>query len=186
MNPEKKQDRAFDAFDHFERFGFILFPENKAIYQNIRSRFTGSILEAGCGNGVGSYILGTDMATDKLKRNVDFAKELYPDMEFDIWDIVESPYKGKYDVVVAIEMLEHTDFEKGLKNLIASASKEVWFSTPNQSQKNPDNPYHVREYDVKEVLKMIENYKTKILHWKTFKELDKNTKVNPLVYKIIL
>ena len=82
MNPEKEQDRAFDFYDHYKRFGFILFPQSKKIYENLRFEAEGRILEAGCGNGVGSYILEPRLATDILESNIKFAKEIYPRIEF--------------------------------------------------------------------------------------------------------
>lgn len=196
-NPEKPQDRFEDTFDHFNRFGFVLFPQNKKIYQNLHKlRFQMwdySILEAGCGQGTGTAILRQAdcdiIGTDKLERNVKFAKELYSWIDFEVWDIAESPFREKKDIVICIEAIEHIkNYRQAIKNLIASAKKEVWISTPNRilEENQPSNPFHVKEFTIEEMLEMIGDYKVKIFHWDTFKELPLPTKVDPLVYRITL
>lgn len=156
MNPEKDQDRVFDTVDHFKKFGYVMFPEQKDIYRFLSDKVQGSILEAGCGMGLGAYMIGADMATDKLEINVRFAKELYPDFNFKVWDITRGPFEQVYDTVVCVETIEHVEkIEAALKNLIESARKEVWISTPNRSVETPDNPYHVREYSQAELNELI-------------------------------
>jgi len=190
-NPEKDQDRVFDTFDHYKRYGQIMFKTQRIIYENIAKRVcAGSILEAGAGIGVGGHIISATTITDKLKDNVLFGKQLYPQANWDVWDVATEPYKTRHTAVVAVEMIEHVKkYKKGIENLIASANKEVWISTPNQiatGESQPSNPYHVREFTPKEMLQMIGKRNVQILHWETFEELDDQTLVNPLVYKITL
>lgn len=170
-NEEKDQDRAFDAYDHFKKFGYILFPENKKIYEYIAKNCAdGFILEAGCGNGVGSGILQHNtrspiIATDKLESNIKFAKELYSYIEFGVWDIGEEAYHTKHDVVVCVEAIEHVKkYKEAIKNLIASAKNEVWISTPivENPERPPSNPYHVREFTEQEFLELIGDYEVEI------------------------
>ena len=164
-NPERDQDRVEDTIDHFRRFGFIMFPEQKKIYRYIKTYMEdGSILEAGCGMGLGAYMIRADKATDKLVRNAKFAQELYPDISFDVWDISKKPYE-KHDIVVCVEAIEHVkDYRRAIKNLIDSARKEVWISTPcpEKPENPPSNPYHVREFTEKEFLDLIGDYKVEI------------------------
>ena len=194
-NPEREQDRFEDTFDHFKRFGFVLFPQNKRIYENLYKLIWGrSVLEAGCGQGTGTAILSRAttaniIGTDKIEKNIKFAKELYSWIDFEVWDISKNPFRKKKDVVICVEAIEHIkNYRQAIKNLINSAKKEVWISTPNklETENQPSNPFHVKEFTVKEMLEMIGNYKVKILHWDTFEVLDENTKVNPLVYYIKL
>ena len=159
-NKEMNQDRVFDTFDHFKRWGKVLLKDNREVYDIIKEkRAEGTLLEAGCGIGTGSLIIGTDMATDKLSDNIRFARELYPTLNFDTWDIGESPYKEKYDVVVCVEAIEHVKkYREGIKNLIASARKEVWISTPcpQVPESPPTNQYHVREFTEQEFISLTD------------------------------
>jgi len=192
-NPEINQDRVSDTFELFEKYGFVLFPQNRKAYENISNRISGSILEAGCGNGVGANIIGADTATDKLEKNIKFAQQFYPDIRFGAWDLNGEPYKEKNDTVVAVEVIEHIEnYKRGLQNLIKSANKEIWLSTPNRSvlnQERPDNPFHVHEFMPSELCDLAVEYgvkKVEIYHWDTMELLDKDTKVNPLIYHLIL
>lgn len=186
-NPIKAQDRAFDTYDHYKKFGFVMFKQNKRPYEHIAKTLKGTTLEAGGGMGLGAHILDADLSTDLEQGNIDFARELYPRLKFDTWDITSGPWKEKYDNVVCVEAVEHVeDIHKALHNLIASAKKNVWFSTPNNYEPTPSNPYHVREYTREEILFMLDKYDVKVYHWDTFEEIKGETDVNPLVYHICL
>lgn len=155
-NPEKDQDRVRDTVDHFERFGYIMFPQQTAIYHNIGKQLdrNQTVLEAGSGNGIGTAIIEhlsncLITGTDKLETNVKFARCLYPWIPFEVWDINEPWRSNPRDVVVCIETFEHiADPEKAMANLLSAATKQVIISTPNGEGKYrpPHNPYHVCEY----------------------------------------
>ncbi|GAG77899.1 unnamed protein product, partial [marine sediment metagenome] len=94
INPEIDQDRVEDTIDHFNKFGYVMFPQQVKIYENIKEKIgnSGEILEAGCGNGLGTAILGHSnrfyvYGTDKLGKNIKFASCLYPWIKFREWDI---------------------------------------------------------------------------------------------------
>lgn len=189
-NNEIDQDRVRDTIEHFEKFGYVMFPQNKKTYEWInKKKKSGLVFEAGCGMGLGSYIVNATLATDKLEKNIKFAQELYPRLNFKTWDI-SIPRSDKFDVVVCVEAIEHIkNYRQGIKNLITIATKEVWISTPNRKASNenqPTNPYHVKEFTPEEILEMIGDYKVKILDWDTFKEVGTDTKISPLVYHITL
>ncbi len=198
-NPEIDQDRVFDTVDHFNKFGDILFRQQRSIYKNIGNRLMGkTVIEAGCGNGVGSAVLERwidedklFLSTDKLMKNVAFAKCLYPWMDFELWDINKPwPFSKGAQIVVCIETIEHVaNPQRAIENLIDAATEEVWISTPNGAGKKrpPNNRYHVCEYTTFEILDMIPSkYFTEILGWKNLEPLYKDTKVDPLVYRIKL
>lgn len=195
-NPYKEQDRAFDAYDQFDRFGEIMFPQQRRIYENLAECLAGKhVLEAGCGNGVGSAILERKVAhlyaTDVLERNVRFAKQLYPWIEFGVWDICQPPPR-QTGWVVCVEAFEHVaDPVVAARNLVAAAYREVWLSTPNGVGKKrpPDNPFHILEYTVQEVVEFFDPPRVARLvvrHWETFEVLPHDTTVDPLVYQIAL
>lgn len=164
-NPEWDQDRVNEAIELFRNCGEVMFRQQRVIYENIARLIKGrTVLEAGCGNGIGSALLERQAAyffgTDKLQSNVDFASGLYSWISFAVWDINE-PLSLSYSdeqVVVCIEVLEHVaNPKKAMANLIDAASEEVWISTPNGEAKPrpPENPFHVCEYTPEELLGMI-------------------------------
>lgn len=192
-NPEKDQDRAADLFDLWTRYGYVMFPQQQSVYRNLsRCIAWNSVLEAGCGDGVGSAILAqkasTFIGTDKLARNVAFAKALYSWLDFEVWD-VQTPWRGQQvKSVVCVEALEHVaNPEKALANLIAAATQEVWISTPNGRVKGehpPSNPYHVQEFTPRELLALLPGREVEIFHYETFARLGVETDVNPLVFRV--
>lgn len=197
-NPFKDQDRAFDAFDQFDRFGCIMFPQQRAVYQQLAKRLKRCIIiEAGCGNGVGTAILDHEgarviYATDISERNVRFAKQLYPWIEFGVWDICQPPLR-RSGWVVCVEAFEHAaDPQAAAQNLVAAAYGEVWLSTPNGRGKPrpPENPYHVLEHTPEEIDALFRAQprvaEVTVRHWESFEQLSLDTAVDPLVYQIKL
>ncbi len=194
VNKEIDQDRVFDTVDHFEKWGDPLAKQDRRIYSNLRNRWdrSATILEAGCGNGVGSYMLneyGYLVATDKTERNIQFARTLYPFVQFTTWNINEPWPEEPRQIVVAVEVFEHVaNPQAAMDNLLAAATEEVWLSTPNGTGKPrpPENPYHVCEYTPKEIFDMVPTgCKFSIHNWETFDEIKTfNTDVHPLVYRI--
>jgi len=206
VNPELAQDRAGDLLSTFNKYGYGMFPQQRRIYTLLmliilrRRSSTNpvSVLEAGCGNGLGSAMLESEakslVATDRDERSLNFAKELYPWIHFAKWDITEKPWPTKTDMVVCVETVEHlTDINAALGNLVASSGREVWISTPNGKgkQKPPANPHHVREYTVAEMQNLLGKATSKsasvsVLSWEDLQPVPEGTEVDPLVYRILL
>ena len=205
-NPVKDQDRVRDLFEHFEQYGDVMFRQQRVIYQGIESytRYH-TVLEAGCGNGVGASILGRInkdlVATDISDRNVKFAKCLYPWINFKVWDATTKWPHSPVDEVVAVEMIEHVaDPKLAIDNLIAASRTHVWISTPNGHGKAqpPDNPYHVYEYTIAEMLEMLLAHprviRVNVCPWDNLSHpatayrdvKDPMPSVDPLVYKVVL
>jgi 2-polyprenyl-3-methyl-5-hydroxy-6-metoxy-1,4-benzoquinol methylase len=195
-NPEIDQDRVADLFLTYEKYGYVMFPQQERIYAEIAERIAGHfVIEAGCGNGVGSGTLSQKtmglQATDKLDNNIAFAESLYPWINFKLWDINKSWKDDPEEIVVAIEVFEHVaNPQAAMDNLLAACTETLWLSTPNVNVRKlpPDNPYHVWEYTPVEIMKFVENSKSRagvsIYNWETFEEVYTDTKCDPLVYRI--
>lgn len=199
-NPIKDQDRAEDLLGNWRKYEYVMFPQQRSIYARLGPKLSGlTVLEAGCGSGVGSYVLqqwsDSFVATDKLEANVKFAAQLYCRINFQVWDICQPWHGGKADVVVAVETLEHVgDPCTALKNLMGAANKEVWISTPNGRGKPrpPENPFHVIELTIEEMLSTIclryglSQHQVSVLGWEDFQPVPLDTSISPLVYRIEL
>ena len=184
-------DRAEHICELWRKYGYVMFPQQRAIYRQIAKRLdpTSSVIEAGCGDGIGGSLLATRTiggwrytGTD---IDVSFAKALHPGMDFDVWNI-EEPYvrldKIGYGTVVAVEVIEHVSNVKSAIDHLKNAPgipDELWLSTPNGRNKT-DNPHHVHEYTPAEMLDLIGH--ADVLHWETFEPAPLDTDVTPLVY----
>ena len=194
VNPERDQDRVADLFELFNKSGQIMFHQQQSIYGHIADAIDGdSVLEAGCGTGLGTSILSRRtediVGTDKILRNIEFARATYPWLRFDTWDLNVSTYY-RADIVVCVEALEHVgDTVSALRHLIQATGSELWISVPNGTGKPrpPKNPYHVCEYTPPEMINMIHQlgiYNIAIRHWQNFQLLPSTTPVDPLVYHL--
>ena len=192
-NKEILENRVYDLMDHFDRFSDVMFRQQRSIYTNIAKSLCGinwSILEAGCGCGMGTAIIKESYpnrkvtGTDKVGRNVAMARCLYPWIPFGVWDLNKSWHSEPHDVVVCVEAIEHVaDVNLAAKHLQDAALIEVWFSTPNGTGKPrpPENPYHVCEYTPHEILDLFPG--AKLFDWETWEPVDVSTTTSPVVYQ---
>lgn len=204
-NPQKDLPYTEGALDTFNKYGYLMFHQQKKIYSGIAHELAGCglIVEAGCGIGLGTAILqrisqNEVIGTDKLKENVDIARELYPWLTFWQWDIrtpAQKELKKPY-AVVCVETIEHVDYPRdSLDRMIDLAEREVWISTPNGNGKKrpPDNPYHVLEYTPREMVDMIIDHKdvkfVEVIDYNTMHYISllnfSETRIDPLVYKVV-
>lgn len=199
-NPVKPLPFTEGALDTYAKYGVMMFKQQQLIYRNIieRLRRTDTVLEAGCGIGLGTALMQQRVSTsvrgtDNLAENVKISHSLYPWIRFDVWDIENaSPFLPiRFDVVVAVEVIEHvSNASLALRNLCEAAYREVWISTPNGLGKvrPPDNPYHVMEYTPREMLHMIQEIPGKwgveIFEHEKFTPVGLGDYANPLVYKL--
>lgn len=150
------------------------------------------IVDIGCGSGVGSNILSQEAdfvwGIDKNDFSLEFAKECFTreknglyyssQLTFDKFDIVNDTRETlKFDLVVAIEVLEHiydtdkflrgmirfTKRDKGKKPVTGYDSTEFFISSPNRNfhkirKDHPNNEYHVREWTSQELIELLRNY----------------------------
>lgn len=204
------QDMVQHAFERFSKTGYVLPPKQRCIYENLAvATRRKSILEAGCGIGLGTAILKRldkpflyrgevvhriVIGTDLSEKHLAFARQMFPACGFDLWDIMAGPYPAKlYDVVVAVEVIEHVgNAKKALNNMFLSTREEIWFSTPNRNapeinKVQPRNPHHVHEYTPQEIRDMCPaGCDLTLHHWENLRELPLDTEITPVVYHIVI
>lgn len=137
------------------------------------------IVDVGCGSGVGANILSQEAdfvwGIDKNEWSIEFAKEAFTrekngiyyssQLTFDVIDIMKDTREFMaFDVVVAIEVIEHIWDVQGFLNQIKRFTKkdkrgnvikdhptEFFISTPNRAhaklrKDRPENIFHCREW----------------------------------------
>jgi SAM-dependent methyltransferase len=123
------------------------------------------VLELGCGCGMGTYLysLVTEHVTavDYSDDAFEYAK-MYPydpaKVEFVKMDLEKEIPKGKYDLVIALEFLEH--IEEPAKLLAGLNTRHLIFSLPFDSKKiSTWHKYPIRrgEDGIKDVRRLIED-----------------------------
>lgn len=199
-NEEHKTDRIFIGTERFERTGDVLYCTGRKIYNQLDEKIPSnvSVLDIGCGCGFGTVILGRDViGIDKNQRSICFARTLYPWMQWEVWDISDTPwdsYPFPPHTVVCVDVIEHIkDYKKAMENIIQTAEKEIWISTPNRKDptlpnEKPSLLTHVREFTIEEVLELIEKatkpVDVEILDYESFEPISINTEKSPIVYHL--
>jgi 2-polyprenyl-3-methyl-5-hydroxy-6-metoxy-1,4-benzoquinol methylase len=157
------QDRVDHTFSLFQREGVCMYHTQRQIYQTIaQNLYRGaSVLDAGCGAGLGTAMLhvasGAAQGIDLDERGLQLARQLYPWLPFELWDI-RTPYPHQFSVVVCVEVVEHVEpLVLALDNLVGICGRELWLSTPNALVSEGCSD-HVREYTPKEMLSLLRTY----------------------------
>ena len=153
-----------------------VFNEHRARYLFAR-RFSGGkkVLDAACGTGYGSALLGENarevFGVDISSEAVEYARGHYEsgNVHFGQADALTLPFaSGQFDFVVAFEIIEHLEHpEEFLKELrrVLAPNGLLLLSTPNRLYYTEDrgvvNPFHHREFscpELGEILKPIFPY----------------------------
>jgi len=141
-------------------------------YRFVSSLVAGrSVLDAGCGLGYGSRELrlgpaGSYVGVDRSQEAIHAAQREYaaPGRLFLTADVTALPFAhGHFEAVLSFEVIEHlrevNRYLAELRRVLRSTGACV-ISTPNRRWLSadittPDNPYHVREYDVREFRELV-------------------------------
>ena len=125
------------------------------------------ILDAGCGEGYGSYLLAgvgaKVIGIDISEQAVRHAKKKYvrENLKYQVMDITYLDFpNGSFDVVVSFQVIEHlNNVQKFLKEIKRVLKKDGWaiIGTPNKSLCNdhPIGKYHVKEYRYNEFMDLL-------------------------------
>lgn len=211
-NEELKDFPDFDkVYDRFKRKGILKDPTQIKVYQAIANVWGvgKAILDAGCGMGIGTNILGHEAlgawGIDNNPQNIEVARQLYegPTIKFETVDLLEEhprPF-ATFDVVACIEVIEHVkDYDqllRGLKKFYDPKRRTVFFiSSPNRNSEklghdHPNNEYHVREWTAGEFYEVLtKHFKTVVLfsaeRLSTFEQdetVDGNSTETPIIAK---
>ncbi|HXL01706.1 MAG TPA: methyltransferase domain-containing protein, partial [Candidatus Atribacteria bacterium] len=157
-----KSDSLTEAM-HFQRYRFASqFVKDKVV------------LDAGCGAGYGSWIMATEGGAREV-IGIDYAREIIEyDLEkyqkdnltFETMNVLDLAFEdNKFDVVVCFEVFEHIDDPDVLLKELSRVLKPdgmLIVSTPNKTvyspDKEPGNPFHVREYSYQEFRSILAKY----------------------------
>lgn len=108
------------------------------------------VLEIGCGIGAFSKILKERgfiiKATDISSFIISKAKKLQKGISFSIDNIEKSKEKGEYDLIFALEVLEHLDNpDKALEKIKSILKRDslLVFSSPYPTKRTLENPTHI-------------------------------------------
>jgi intein/homing endonuclease len=181
------RDNIYLPIKHIEKSKQIY---KKTVYnlqvEDDNSYVANNISVHNCGSGVGSNVLSQEAdfvwGIDKNAMSVKFAKEAFErvkngiyyssQLTYDNIDIMEDNREVmKFDVVVAIEIIEHIADHRGfLERLIKKFDKrdaddptEYFISTPNRNNKSiqddhPKNPFHVKEWTSEEFYNVLSEF----------------------------
>lgn len=128
-----------------------------------------TISDVACGSGYGSHILARKGAkkvigVDYDKKTIKYAKERYPrrNISYKVGDAVDLPISSSStDVFVSFETIEHIkkpiEFLNEAKRVLKRSGLLI-ISTPNKKYSIEDNPFHYKEYYLKEFNKMLSIY----------------------------
>ncbi len=143
---DKTRQLVGNYFDKYNNKNFIVkkimsgfFSSLKCILQNLKVK---NILEAGCGEGyisdyIHKHIYNSTVDIDSFDVTEDIienAKLNFNDINFFVDSVYEmNNTKEKYDIVLAIEVLEHlTDPDIAIKKLLDKTNKYVLVSVPRE------------------------------------------------------
>ena len=191
-NPEIEIPMVERLFDRFKNCGLVMPQKQQEMYHAIKKdiivheKFSvkKTIVDVGCGTGIGSNILSQEAkfvwGIDKSEESINFAKQMFerekmPQITFDVVDINTFPRETmKFGAVVMIEVLEHIkDYQLALdfiKKRLCKEDTKVYISSPNRNspelQKDtPENKYHCKEFTAAEFYDiLIKNFKVVMLY----------------------
>ena len=135
-----------------------------------------TVLDIACGSGYGgSYLLnkgartviGGDSSEDAIDQALEFYKK--DNLEFILLDATKMPISDNaFEVIVSFETIEHIpEYEKFLSECQRVLDHDGIFicSTPNviiPGSEKAVNPYHVNEFNVKQIDEILHKYFSKI------------------------
>lgn len=131
-------------------------------YREAATRIRGSLLEVGCGEGRGIDLLlpavNAYTAIDKIQSAIDDLQNRYPRGKFVAAHLPPLPFAdASFDAIVTFQVIEHIEEDKFFLHELHRVLRPggvLMLTTPNRRQSLSRNPWHVREYEAQELLKL--------------------------------
>lgn len=149
-------------------------------YALVRQYAFGTVLDAACGVGYGSYLVAKNPDVDKIvgvdcdKETIDFAKDNFEGGKISFECNFFEKIAGEFDVLLSLETIEHLDDPKVLAEMAKRCNvKEVIVSYPTKKTTHY-NKYHKWDFskaDIEyifgeyECIQTIHNGDSEILHF---------------------
>ena len=151
---------------------YLLFLRHKKAYLYARPFCKGKrILDYGCGNGYGSFLLaGTSLHVTAVDINPEIIRACQqkyqrPNLSFQLVEPGKTTnFPGSsFDVVVSFQVIEHVHDVTGYLNQLKQVLKDdgvLMITTPNRKHRlyplqKPSNPYHLREYGLRQLREQL-------------------------------
>jgi GT2 family glycosyltransferase len=126
--------------------------EHMARYNFALKHISGSVLDAACGSGYGTKMLGAE-GVDVSEEAVNFAKERYG-IKAEVCDLEKDFPPNLWDTVVSFETIEHLEDPNLFLERASKHSKRFIFSIPLN---NPSR-FHKQVYSLKQAKELIYKY----------------------------
>lgn len=187
---------------HFHRMRYFLSPQFD-MYRNVRKKIIekggthGSVLDYGCGNGVGCVLLKSDKlqlgiyGVDSDDEAVRFAGDAWGHLasfEHGDWseDLGDHYIFPQFDNIVCLEVIEHVkDPDTLLSNLRSSCAPDasVFISTLNHNSQYRKNAGHIGKFHVEDFRALLERHfpGVRLYNYDFSEELDDNSTLTPMV-----
>jgi SAM-dependent methyltransferase len=163
-------------FERFDSRKNQLFLEkfSKSILDNVLKYVASKvILDAGCGLGWAEPILLENGAKHIDAFDIDddaigyATNQRIKNTHFEVRDFNKHGFKENYyDIAISVEVIEHLrEYEFYLSNMAKSLKEGGIFflSTPNKKTSGNANPYHLKEFAVEEMIKMLKDNSFEIM-----------------------
>lgn len=185
----------------WEHHGYLMEPAQYEMYRAIVKQVEGLIVcDAGSGPGLGTLVLAQRarlvVGVEIVAAGTKFSKRCYPvrNIEFVCADILQ--YRpaiefGRFDAIVAIELIEHIFDYHGALMAISELLKEdgtLYISSPNRNRDNmgkskPHNRHHVREWTIGEFGEVLSLYFSHVGFYDRILRtaLNRDSKLSPVI-----
>ena len=132
-------------------------------YTVVKEEISGNVLELGCGEGRGIEMIlpkaNSFLGLDKIDEVIRNLTEKYPDGQFiqSVFPPIDILESGVFDFIISFQVIEHIRndrlFLEEIYRLLKPGGLAI-ITTPNIRMSLSRNPWHIREYTVKELTEL--------------------------------